>query len=83
MQIFLPLPSCLQTAKQLDKRQLNKQIIEAAQIIRSIDGYGTGKRIKNKAALNEQPYFCVLIKNFSVFEYMFQFHNGTIKFRNS
>ena len=48
MQIFLPLPSCLQTAKQLDKRRLNKQIIEAAQIIRSIDGYGTGKRIKKQ-----------------------------------
>lgn len=42
MQIFLPSPSCLQTARQLDKRRLNKQIIEAAQIIRAIDEEGRG-----------------------------------------
>lgn len=49
MQIFLPSPSCLQTARQLDKRRLNKQIIEAAQILRAIDGqilkYVNGKKI--------------------------------------
>ena len=42
MQIFLPSPSCLQTARQLDKRRLNKQIIEAAQILRAIDGESRG-----------------------------------------
>lgn len=42
MQIFLPSPSCLQTAAQLDKRRLNKQIIEAGQILRAIDGEGRG-----------------------------------------
>ena len=42
MQIFIPSPSCLQTARQLDKRRLNKQIIEAAQILRAIDGEGKG-----------------------------------------
>lgn len=42
MQIFLPSPSCLQTDRQLDKRRLNKQIIEAAQILRAIDGEGKG-----------------------------------------
>jgi hypothetical protein len=44
MQIFLPSPSCLQTARQLDQRRLNKQIIEAAQILRAIDGEGKGWR---------------------------------------
>lgn len=48
MQIFLPSPSCLQTARQLDKRRLNKQIIETAQILRAIDGqilkYVNGKK---------------------------------------
>lgn len=44
MQIFLPSPSCLQTARQLDHRRLNKQIIEAAQILRAIDGEGKGWR---------------------------------------
>lgn len=42
MQIFIPSPSCLQTARQLDKRRLNKQIIEAAQILRAIDGEDRG-----------------------------------------
>lgn len=42
MQIFLSSPSCLQTDRQLDKRRLNKQIIEAAQILRAIDGEGKG-----------------------------------------
>lgn len=42
MQVFLPLPDCLQTAAQLDKRRLNKQIIEAGQILRAIDGEGRG-----------------------------------------
>lgn len=42
MQVFLPSPDCLQTAAQLDKRRLNKQIIEAGQILRAIDGEGRG-----------------------------------------
>lgn len=42
MQIFIPSPSYLQTARQLDKRRLNKQIIEAAQILRAINGEGRG-----------------------------------------
>lgn len=42
MQVFLPSPDCLQTAVQLDKRRLNKQIIEAGQILRAIDGEGRG-----------------------------------------
>lgn len=42
MQVFFTSTSCFKTASQLDKRRLNKQIIEAAQIILSIDGYGTG-----------------------------------------
>ena len=37
MQVFLPSSDCLQTAVQLDKRRLNKQIIEAGQILRAID----------------------------------------------
>lgn len=42
MQIFIPSLSCLQTARQLDKRRLNNQINEAAQILRAIDGEGKG-----------------------------------------
>nr|DAZ73648.1 MAG TPA: hypothetical protein [Caudoviricetes sp.] len=38
MQIFIPSPSCLQAARQLDKRRLNKQIIEAGQILKYVNG---------------------------------------------
>ena len=38
MQIFLPYKSPLETAKCLDKRRLNKQIIECHQIMRAING---------------------------------------------
>lgn len=38
MQIFLPYKSPLQTAKCLDKRRLNKQIIECHQIMKAIKG---------------------------------------------
>lgn len=42
MQVFLPFPSPIQTAGQLDKRRLHNQINEAAQILRAIDGTGRG-----------------------------------------
>lgn len=55
MQIFLPSPSCLQTARQLDKRRLNKQIIEAAQILRAINGKGRGW-LNHPATQMYRPY---------------------------
>lgn len=55
MQIFLPSPSCLQTARQLDQRRINKQIIEAAQILRAIDGEGKGWR-NHPATRMYSPY---------------------------
>lgn len=55
MQIFIPSPSCLQTARQLDKRRLNKQIIEAAQILRAINGEGRGW-LNHPATQMYRPY---------------------------
>lgn len=40
MQIFI-VGSILETAKALDKRRLNKQIIECKQILAAIDGEST------------------------------------------
>lgn len=42
MQVFIPSASCLQTARQLDRVRLNKQIIEAGQILKAIDYQGKG-----------------------------------------
>lgn len=77
MQIFLPSPSCMQTARQLDKRRLNKQIIEAAQILRAIDGEGKGWK-NHPATQMYRPHkswlhlyrFCLMA-----------FKNGDIKIR--
>ena len=39
MQIFIPYPSPIDVAKCLDKARLNKQVIEASQIIKTITGF--------------------------------------------
>lgn len=42
MQVFVTSTSCIETASQLDKKRLNKQIIEAGQILKAIRGEGKG-----------------------------------------
>lgn len=42
MQVFITSLSCLETARQLDKVRLNKQVIEAGQILKAIDYEGKG-----------------------------------------
>lgn len=40
MQVFVTSTSCIETASQLDKKRLNKQIREAGQILKAIRGEG-------------------------------------------
>lgn len=40
MQVFVTSTSCIETASQLDRKRLNKQIIEAGQILKAIKGEG-------------------------------------------
>lgn len=42
MQVFVTSTSCIETASQLDRKRLNKQIIEAGQILKAIKGEGKG-----------------------------------------
>lgn len=42
MQVFVASTSCFETASQLDRKRLNKQIIEAGQILKAIHGEGKG-----------------------------------------
>lgn len=42
MQVFVTSTSCIETASQLDRKRLNKQIIEAGQILKAIRGEGKG-----------------------------------------
>lgn len=44
MQVFVPYPSPIDVAKCLDKRRLNKQIIEANQILDAVTGLKKGWR---------------------------------------
>lgn len=37
MQVFVPYPNPFRVAQELDKRRLNKQIVECGQILRAID----------------------------------------------
>ena len=42
MQVFVPFPSPIEVAKCLDKKRLNKQVIESRQILNAIDGTSNG-----------------------------------------
>ena len=55
MQVFVPSANCLETASLLDKKRLNKQIIENGQILKAIDRIGKGW-LNHPATLMYRPY---------------------------
>lgn len=67
MQVFIPYSSPIDVAECLDRKRLNKQIIEAGQIIDAIFGYGKGwfnhpvvKMYKNDVGWLRNYYHCLL-----------------------
>lgn len=55
MQVFVPSADCMETASQLDRKRLNKQIIENGQILKAIDRTGKGW-LNHPATLMYRPY---------------------------
>lgn len=78
MQVFVPYPSPIDVAKCLDKRRMNKQIIECNDILWAIEGLRNGWK-NHPVTKMYSPYYSWLHDYTIALQY---FHDGNIDMAN-